>query len=190
MRHVGNVYSHFPKPIVEFPDRQGVVEVFCVVRVDGTGEHVSVVLPLGNVLLGNLSRNLLRRILHILRIFVWQSILSENGVHFRVVVALRSQYVHHFGNRVLMFGVGPRLYLHHSLVACFTTLSLSLWYDDVVGQQSVLCNKKSQVLVHLQLTHKLVFRSLKNSYNHGFLHMLLPPCHKGNLHFISIECRH
>ena len=61
--------------------------VFGITRVDGAGEHLAIILTLSKVSLSNLGTDFFCRLFHILRIFIWQTILGEDGMHLSIVVA-------------------------------------------------------------------------------------------------------
>ena len=64
MGNVGNMHTYFPLTVLHAPDRERVVEVLCIVGVDGKGGDVAEVLPSGNLLGGNVVRNLISGIFH------------------------------------------------------------------------------------------------------------------------------
>ena len=190
VRHVGNVHTHFPQPLVGAAYGESVVEVLGVVGVNGTGEHAAEILAFCNVLLRYLGRNFLGSLLHVLRIFVWQSVLCQYGVHLGVVVALLSQHVNHLAHDVLVFGVGPLLHLHHHFVAVLSALEPLFRQYYVVWQQSVLCSEEGDVPLHSQPSHKLVACPVQDSNHHSFLYVSCPSCHEGHLHLVAVEGAH
>ena len=70
-------------------------------RVDGEGGHLAEVLTTGYLFGSNIGRQLLSRLLYLLRIGVGQSVLCQDGVHLGIVLALLTQYVHYLANRTL-----------------------------------------------------------------------------------------
>ena len=101
MADVGNVDAHFPQPLLQFTDTEGVVEVFRVVRVDGESQHISHVESASNLFLSDARSELLGRFLHGWRIDVRQSVLGQDSVHLGIILAGLAKYVNHFANRVL-----------------------------------------------------------------------------------------
>ena len=144
MRHVGDVNAHLPKSVLELSDRERVVEVLCVLRVDGAGEDVAEVLALGVVLRRYLCRNLL---LHVLRILIRQAILCEDGVHLHVVVASLSEHVHHFANHVAVVLVGPLDDAHHGVVTVLAAFQLAARNDYAVSQHVCRRDERAEVVV-------------------------------------------
>ena len=71
MTHVGNVHTYFPQSVVELAHRKCIIEVLGILGVDGAGIYIPEVLTLGDVSLGDLRRNLVGSLLHVLRILVW-----------------------------------------------------------------------------------------------------------------------
>ena len=134
VRHVGDVNAHLPESVLELSDGERVVEVLCILRVNGAGEDIAEVLALGVVLRRYLRRNLLGSLLHVLRILIRQAVLREDGVHLHVVVASLSEHVDNFANHVAVILVGPFHDAHHSVVTVLATFQLSARNDDAVRQ--------------------------------------------------------
>ena len=130
--HVGNVHTHLPKPLVEQADRESIVEVFGVSRVDGAGKHVAKILAFVVILLRNLGRNALGRLFGRLRISVGKSILSKDGVHLGIVFARSPKHIHHLAHDIFVVGIRPLGDFHHSLIARFAPLEFAFRYKDVV----------------------------------------------------------
>ena len=70
MCHVGYVYTYFPQAVFKFTDRECVVEVLGVFRVNGEGCHFAEVLASGNLFGRDFSRNLVGCRLYGLRIYI------------------------------------------------------------------------------------------------------------------------
>lgn len=66
MRHVGNVYTHFPESVLESSYGERVVEVLGIAGVDGAGEDIAEVFPLVEVFLRHLTRDFLGNLFHVL----------------------------------------------------------------------------------------------------------------------------
>ena len=190
MRHVGDVHSHLPESVVETSYREGIVKIFRIAWVDGTGEDIAEIFSFGNVFLRNLGRNFLRSLFHVGRILIWQSILGENGIHLGVVVALLTQNIDHLAKNVLVLAVGPCLDLHDSLVASLSALDLLFRDNDVVRQQSVLCDEEGEVFLHPQTSYELVACVFEDADDHSLLDMPFATCHERHLHLVAVERRH
>ena len=76
MAHVGNVNTHLPQPFIELFDRECVVKVLGIVRVDGAGEDITEVFSLGFVLLRDFSGNPFCGLFHGFWIDIRQAVLG------------------------------------------------------------------------------------------------------------------
>ena len=186
VRHIGDVYAHLPRAVVEAAQRQGVVEVLRVVRVDGEGRHAAEVLAPRHLLLRDVGRELLGGALHALGIFVGQSELREYGVHLGVVVALLSEQVHHLAHRALRV-VGPLHDLHHRLVARLAALELVLGYEDVVGQRAAFRHEEAVSALHLQVSDEGVGGALHDLGHFGLAGVAGPAGQHHYAHAVAVE---
>ena len=100
--------------------------------VDGEGGDVPEVFSLLVVLLGYRRVYLVGSVFHCLRIFVWQTVLSEYGIHLHIVVAGLAEHVNHFAYHALVLLGWPLGDLHHCLVVGLSALQLALGDYDVV----------------------------------------------------------
>ena len=100
MRHVSNMHTHFPHTLFHLANRQCVVEVLGIARVNREGEHIAEVLALGNFLGCDARLYLVGSQLYGFWVSVRQTKLGKDGMHLGVVVSAFSQYVNHFANRV------------------------------------------------------------------------------------------
>ena len=188
MTHVGNVHTHFPQSVVELAHRKCIIEVLGVLGVDGAGIYIPEVLTLGDVSLGDLRRNLVGSLLHVLRILVWQSVLCEYGVHLHVVVALFAKHVNHLAHKILVLGIRPLCDFHHSLVARLSSLEFLLGDDDVVYEDVLGSYQYRKVLIHTQFAYECLACPFEDCRHHCLLDMLLSACHVSHLHLVAIEC--
>ena len=184
------MHTHLPKSVVETTDGEGIVEVLGIVGVDGAGEHLAEVFAFGQILGGNLATDLVGGILHVLRVFIGQAVLGEDGMHLRIVLAEFSEDIHHLARHVLVVGIGPVGDFHHRLVIGLASLELRLGDDDVVSHDIVGRDEQGKILVDTELAHKLVAGSLKDGGHHGLLDMLLAAGHERHLHTVAVERRH
>ena len=147
--------AHLIQSFTLNPDRQGIVKVLGVAWVNGAGKHLAEVFPALHVLRRYLVAYLVGGILHLLRVFVWQAVLSQYGVHLHVVVAALAQHVNHLCNDGAVLSVGPLLHAYHGALVGLAAKQLVLWYEDI-ARHRLLRYEGSVVLVHLQAAHKLV----------------------------------
>ena len=149
VRHIGNVDTHFPHAFLDRADGDGIVEVLGIARVDGEGEHIAEVLALGNLLGRDAWVDAVGSLLHSLWVFVWQTKLSQDGMHLSVVVSALAEDVNHFADRVAGI-LWPRGDLHQCLLARVSSLQLVDRDEDVVRQRTVGIDEEGKLLAHLQ----------------------------------------
>ena len=94
VRDVGDMDAHLVVAVVQLAERQGVVVVLGIRRVDGEGEDLPEVLATGAVLVGDFVGNGIRGVLHGLVELVRKAELRQDGVHLGVVLAGHAQHVH------------------------------------------------------------------------------------------------
>ena len=190
MAHVGYVYAYLPQPVLKLLDRQRVVEVLGVLRVDGAGEGVAEVLAFGIVFGRYLSRNLLGSLLHVLRILIRQAVLCKDSVHLDVVVASLAQHVHHFAYHISMVLVGPFHDVNDSVVAVLATLQLASRNDDAVGKYVGWRDEGAQVVVERQSSDERILCTLEYFDNLRLLDMVLASCHTCESHAVAGQSPH
>lgn len=187
VRHVGNVYTDFPHRFVNLSNRQCIVEVLGVVRVDGKGRYVAEVLASGNFLGRDVGRECLGRLFHLFGIFVGQSVLRQYGVHFGIVLALFTQNVHYLANGAFRIG-GPFGYFHHHLVAVLCPLEFVLRNKNVGSQRAAFGDEETIAALHLQLSDEGVVRAFQNFGHLGLTCMSRAACQHGHAHAVAVEC--
>ena len=100
------MYAHFPLTFAERTDRNGVVKVLCILRVDSYGKDIAQVFAAGDFFGRDSWIYFLGSAFYICGILVGQSVLGKNGVHFGIVFALLAENVNHFPHRTLRI-LGP-----------------------------------------------------------------------------------
>ena len=85
--------------VVQLAERQGVVEVLGVGRVDGEGEDLAEVLAACAVLVGDDVGDEVGGVLHLFLELVGEAELRQDGVHFGIVLAGHAQDVHNVAVR-------------------------------------------------------------------------------------------
>ena len=182
--------THLPVTILQLLDTECIVEVLGILRVDSTGKYLSEVLTLLIVLFCDFARNLVGSIFYILWIFVWQTILCEDGVHLHIIVTLLAENINHFADRTLVFLVRPFDDSYHGLVVGLATLELSSWDDDVVGEYIAWCDEVSDVLIHFQTAYEAILGTFQYLVDLSLLDMVLAASEEGELHTVAIERAH
>ena len=92
--------AHLPAAVRQATDRECIVKVFGVFGVDREGCHLAEVLTLGQILRRNLTWDAPRSLLDIFRITRRQTVLSQDGVHFRVVIPRATEHLDDFARRI------------------------------------------------------------------------------------------
>ena len=190
MADIGNMYTDLILPIGDLTNTQRVVEVFGIFGVDGTGEHFTEVLTTTNLLWGDARIYFLSSLFNMLRIFVRESVLCQDGMHLHIVVALLTQHVNHFAHDVLGILRRPLRYLDDCLVAGLSALQLLFRYQDVVYEDVTLSHQEGIVLLHLQLTNSLVHLVREDLNHHRLLDMTLTTSHHSHLHTVAVQSEH
>lgn len=87
------MYAHLPYAVFDLADREGVVEVLGIRRVDGEGRYLAEVAPGGVIGFGDRRRNGLGRIFDLLLEMVGQAVFGQDGVHLGIVLSGAAQYL-------------------------------------------------------------------------------------------------
>jgi hypothetical protein len=190
MAHIGDVHADLIEPVVKLLDREGVVEVLGILRVDGAGPRIAEVLTLSHILVSDLARNLIGSILHFLRILVRQAVLCENSVHLHIVVARLSKYIHYLADNILVLTVRPCRDLHHGLVVGLSAFELVLRNENILCKGVLRRDEERDILVDTQTAHKLVFGTLQDLDDLRLLDMLGAARHHRHAHAVTREGRH
>ena len=120
VRHVGNVYAHFPKIVLQFADRQGVVKVLSVFGVYGKGGYIAEILTFGIFFCGNFGRYLVCGFFHGCGVNIRQSEFGQDGVHLGGVISGFPQNVDNLTDGILCL-VGPFYHFDDGLVSRLST---------------------------------------------------------------------
>ena len=110
------MHTDLPTSLGHLADRQRVVEVLSVGRVDREGRYIAEIATLGIVLRRNLALDLLSRLDHSLVKFIGQVVLCQDCVHLGIVVATHTQHIANATLRALA-AIGPIDNMYHHLLA-------------------------------------------------------------------------
>ena len=119
-------------------------------------------------------------------ISIWQSVFSQYGVHFSVVLAGLSKHIYNLSERILCF-VRPFCNFHYCLIAILCSFKFIFRYKDIVGKCACFCDEESIIFRNLQSTHKSSFGSVKYFYHLSFYLLFLTFCTEGNLHLVIVH---
>ena len=126
-------------------ERQRVVEILGVGRVNGKGRYAAEIAASGNLLLRNVLIDFVGGILNALRKPIRQTVLGQNGVHLSVVFARISQNFNHLAYRVFL-SVAPLHNLGDSLLASFGIFQLIERNKNIEWHLVVLWNEEGKML--------------------------------------------
>ena len=93
--HVGDVHADLIIAVRERLERQRVVEILCIGRVDGERERVAEILAALQILGRDGVRDLIGGVLHLGREAIGEIELRQDGVHLRVILARLAEHIHH-----------------------------------------------------------------------------------------------
>ena len=116
VRHVRDVYAHFPQAVVQLPDAERVVQVLRVLRVDGQRRNFPHVTTLGVLRSAPVIPDRSGGPDHILGKVMRKPEFRQDGVHLHIVLARAPEHVHDPSARQVP-RVAPVAQLHHHLVA-------------------------------------------------------------------------
>ena len=91
---------HLPQSVFEFLNREGIIKVFGIGRIDRKCRYPTKVTPVFYLFCRNLKRNLFCCLIYSLRISVRESKLSQNCMHFGIVVSGITKDINYFGKRI------------------------------------------------------------------------------------------
>ena len=155
------MHAHLPAPIGELAQREGIVIVLGIGRVDGERGHVAHIVAAGHLLVGDAGLDALRRALHVGRILIRKAKFGEDGVNLGIVLAGAAQDV--LDGADWAVGVlGPLDDAHDGLVASGATRQFVERDKDVGGQELAIGGKHSVVLLHIEGAHKHLLFALHN----------------------------
>ena len=132
VRHVGDMDAHLPHAVADFADRQRVVEVLGVGRIDGEGHRLPEVAPLGVVFAGDAPVDGFGCRPPPPLDPVAGLVFGQNGVHLGVVLARLAQNVDQFAHGAFRAG-RPFGDAYDDLVAVFHVRAVALVEVDVDG---------------------------------------------------------
>ena len=130
------MYADFPKAVLQLAQRQRIVKVLRIFRIDGEGNNAAKIFAPGTVLVGDLGRNAVGRFFHLFRIRVGQAELGQNGVHLRIVIAGFAENIDDFAQRILGT-FGPLDDAYQSLVVVPSAVQMFTRDKDIVRQSLV-----------------------------------------------------
>ena len=145
------MHADFVFSVRQRPEREGIVKIFGIGRVDSECEHVSHVTTTQNLglidMLASVNFNI--------GIRVGQAVLSQNAVHLGIVLSVRTQHVQHstFGHVTL----GPAMeQFDHNLITLLGIPHVIGRYYDVVFQQFAVGIDDTASTNELETTDKRV----------------------------------
>ena len=166
MRHVGDVDSHFVVAVLQAFERQRVVEVLGIGRVDGESQRLAVVAAAFEVFLCR-CLDFLGFAFGIGRKIEREVVFRQYRLHLDIVVARPSQPLHHASHGVVHL-LGPVGHLHHSLLAVLGTAQVAEGNEDVDHHIAVVAHQEGEFLHLLHASHKACLGALQYLYHLAF----------------------
>ena len=180
------MHAGFPVSVWQFAQRQRVIKVLCVARVDGECCHAAHVLAGGYDLRCYSCVDFVGGSLHVLRVYVRQTVFGKDGVHLRVVFSRSAENVDHLAGRVLVIVV-PVHDAHNCLVAAFAAFDFRFWYKNVAGKEFAVGHEEGVVLAHLQSADKHLLFFLYNLKHLRLRLETLALCAQMHAHAVAVE---
>ena len=186
MRHVGNMHTNLPTTFGQLADRQRIVEVLSVGRVDREGRHIAEIATLGIVLRRDLALDLLGRLDHSIIELIGQVILRQNCVHLRVVVATHTQHIANATLRALA-AVGPIDDMHHHLLAITQIGILAFRAVDIHRHLARIDLDKYLMIHHLRRTDITLRIALDDLRDLALGHACAVLARHSNAHTVAVQ---
>ncbi len=142
-------------------ERQGIVEIFRILRVDGHGKHLAEVFARRDFLLRYFIGNKRGEFLYIFGIAEGEVVLRQNGMHFGVVVARLAEDVDDPPHGVIDF-FGPFDDLCDYFVSILAAVEGVLRNEDVVRENLAVEHHKGEMFIQLQRAHEARFGPLED----------------------------
>ena len=161
MCHIGNVDTHLHVSVWQSRQRESIVEVLCIARVDGESNCIAHILSLGHLFGGDSGIDFIGSFHHIFRISVRQAKFGKDCMYFGIVVSGFAEDVDHLTDWRIAFLV-PFDNAHNSLVAALSAFKLVFWDEDICGKELAVGEQGGKVLVDLQSTDKHLVLLLDN----------------------------
>ena len=118
--------------VLQALNRECIVKVFGIGRVDGESGGIAHIAAASNFFLRNHIANFIGSLFHILRIHVGQAEFRHYGIDFGIVAPGFTQHIHHLSDRAI--GIfGPFNDAHHRLVAGVAALQFVVRNKDIGG---------------------------------------------------------
>ena len=186
VRHVGDVHAHLPHSVAEAADRERVVEILRIGRIDREGGHGAEVAAPGELLGVDAAVDGLRSPLHGLLETVGQVVLGQYGVHLGVVVARGAQHLHQFARGVLAAGSPIRDADHH-LVAVLHVGTVAARHEDVARHAARVAAHEHGVRRHLGHAHEALAAAPHDAHDLAFVGAAAARAGEHHLHGVAVE---
>ena len=196
--------THLIIAIREHAERESVVKVLGITRVNGDSQHITEVTATFYLRKLNLLGDSLSLLLNIFRELQRIIIFSKNRLHLHIILPRIAQHPHDLAKRIARI-LRPVGHLHNNLLPIFCALELPLWNKEIDRHRLPLGYDKSETISDAEQAHKLSTRTLQNLNNltlalprltsreHSHLHLVamqrLPRVVSGNKNIVTIIIR-
>ena len=186
--HIGNMYTDLPLPVTHAANRECIVKVLCISRVDSKCRHISHIATLGIVLSRNCAVNLGSSLHYRLVKLIRQIILKQYGMHLCIIIARATQNIDQLAYRHLV-AIVPLSNTHSYLISRLH-LRILLAREVYIHRKAtrVSCNNNCTLRHHLRHTGIAAIASLDNLGNLALQSTCAGSMSYNKLDNIAIEC--
>ena len=187
--YIGNMHADFDVTVFEAAERQRVIEVFCIARVDGESHGASHVFACCDFFVGDARINFVGSFFNGLGIAVWQAEFGQNCMHFGGVLAGFAEHVHNFALGILCI-IWPVGDSHYHFVAVCGAFEALTRYIYVVCQIFRVGEQICDVLVDFDSAYKCLIFLFDDSCYFGFGLFAFYTGRNRHLHTVAVESVH
>ena len=130
MRDVSDMHAHLVITVGELAERNSIVEVFSIGRVDCKGENISEILADLDLFRGDGLRDAVGRVLHFGREAVGQVEFRQDGVHLGFILTGSAKNIHQMAEGIHLPAI-PAVYHHRDLHAALRSHGRSRFGVDL-----------------------------------------------------------
>ena len=167
--HVSDMHSHLPKVITDRSNRESIVKILRIVRVNGAGKHIAHIKATSNLICWDDITDMVSRMLYGNRVFIGQTKLGKNGMHLGIIITSTTKDVYH-----VTYGIasifGPINYFHDGLITTLSTLESISRDENIIIKCTTFCEKERIVSLHFENAHKGIVGTFKDLHNFTLRH--------------------
>ena len=135
------MHADFDIAVRELFPGERVIEIFCIMWVDGEGQHIAEVSAFSELFRRDRERDRFSCRCHIRVESRGESALENDRFHLYLVRVRLAEYLEHCTHRLFLC-IGPRGHLHEDLVAFLCAIQLVCRYQDIAVHAEVIRREK------------------------------------------------